>query len=146
MRPIIKVTLAFLVLFLVFFAWAIVQSVNQFDAVARAVKTQHDVALASAIRDACVSYATVFGRLPPDADNQKLTAALLGDNSQHLAFLSLKKSEMNDDGEVIDRWGTPLKIVYQGSAGIQITSAGPDRTFGTADDIVLNNPGAETKN
>ena len=144
MRPITKVALAFLVLFLVFFCYVIVQGLNQFDTAARAAKSQHDVALASLIRDACLSYITEYGRLPPDADNQKLTAALLGDNSRHIAFLSLRKSQLNDNNEVVDRWGTPLKITFQGNTGIQITSAGPDQAFGTPDDIVFNNPDTET--
>jgi hypothetical protein len=37
--------------------------------------------------------------------------------------------------EVVDPWGTPLSI--QGSSqSVTITSAGPDKKFGTSDDII----------
>jgi len=37
--------------------------------------------------------------------------------------------------EVVDPWGTPLSI-RESSGSVIITSAGPDRKFGTSDDII----------
>jgi len=92
------------------------------------------------IRHACLNYAMEYNRLPPDSDNKRLTAALIGDNARHIQFLWLTKTELNANNEMIDNWGTPLKVTFQGASGIQITSAGPDKIFGTADDVVSNSP------
>jgi len=140
MRPSIKIALAFLVLFLVFFAYVTIKGLNAVGVAARSAKAHHDMAMATMMRDACLNYMVEYNRLPPDADNQKLTTALLGDNSRHIAFLSLRKNQLNADGEVVDRWGTPLRITFKGASGIQVSSAGPDRVFNTPDDIVSSSP------
>ncbi len=137
MRPIIKLALAFLVLGLLFFMYLVTQAMNSIDATAN---HHHDSAMASMIETACLSYLTEYNRLPPSYDNQKLTAALLGDNSRHIAFISLSKDQLDSDNEMVDRWGTPLRINFQGATGVQVISAGPDRLFNTADDIVVNSP------
>jgi hypothetical protein len=135
MRPATKVALALLILFLVFLGYAVVQGLNTLATV-----SHHEQNMAPLIETACLSYMTEYGRLPPDADNQKLTAALMGDNSRQIAFISLSKNQLNAKNEMVDRWGTPLRIAFLGSTTIQVTSAGPDKIFGTADDIVSNNP------
>ena len=69
--------------------------------------------------------------------NHEITAALAGQNSLHLAFISSKHKAINARGELCDRWGTPF-FFHQLSAGrMQIISAGPDRERGTADDVKI---------
>jgi len=92
------------------------------------------------IRSACLNYAVEYNRLPPDSDNKRLTVALTGDNARHIQFLWLTQNETNADGEMIDQWGTPLKVTFYDTSGIQVASAGPDKVFGTSDDIVSNPP------
>jgi len=137
MRPAIKVALALLVLFLVFFAYVVVQSLNAVDA---AANSRRDLALAAKVETACLAYMTEYNRLPPSSDNQKLAAALLGANARLITFVAFSKRELNTNQEIVDRWGTPLQITFQGASTIQVISAGPDKTFGTPDDIVSNNP------
>jgi hypothetical protein len=136
MKPITKVALAFVVLFLALFGYFIIQGINSVDA---AAITYHNSVLPSKIQTACLSYMTEYDRLPPSSDNQKLAAALMGNNSRHIVFVSFSRNELNSKGEIVDRWGTPLQITLQGTSTIQVTSAGPDKIFGTADDIVSNN-------
>jgi hypothetical protein len=142
MRPSLKAAMILLVLGFSLFAWFLQDQLKRIEPVTRAAKGEHEIELASAVRDACLAYATVFNRLPPDSENSKLTAALLGQNSRGIAFLSLPAREINDNNEIIDHWGTPLKIVFQGASGIQVISAGPDKVFGTPDDIISNSPDA----
>ena len=138
MRPILKLTMALLALALLALGYFANKELDTFDKAVAAKKIQHEAEFARTIRDACLSYAVEYNRLPPDSNNQRLTAALTGDNTRHVAFLSLSKNQLNANGEMIDRWGTPLKINFQGTSGIQVASAGPDKVFGTFDDIVSN--------
>jgi hypothetical protein len=100
--------------------------------------TQREDLLPKMIENGCLAYFMKYNRVPPCVDNQKLTAALTGDNSQHIAFISLSKDELNSDKEMLDPWGTPYQVHPQGGNGVQIISAGPDKIFGTPDDIVTN--------
>jgi hypothetical protein len=145
MRPVIKVALAFLVLCLLLLSYLVVEGLKRIDVAAKVARIQHDVALATMIRDACLQYITEYNHLPPFVDNKQLTSALLGNNPRHIAFLSLAPKEVNSDGEVVDRWGTPLRIIFEGASGIQVISAGPDKVFNTMDDIVSNSPAIDSK-
>jgi hypothetical protein len=40
-----------------------------------------------------------------------------------------------EDGRPVDAWGTPFRAVPHGADGVSCESAGPDRVFGTSDDI-----------
>jgi hypothetical protein len=136
MRPVYQVILAFLLFGLMALSYSLIKGIDSLDA---SIKIRHETSFAHAIQSACLAYMTEYNRLPPISDNHTLTAALLGDNSRHLTFIFLSKDELNANNEMIDLWRTPLKITSQGASGIQITSAGPDKVFGTADDIVTNN-------
>ena len=41
-------------------------------------------------------------------------------------------------GDPSDGWGTPIKYERKPEAGYRLIAAGKDRTFGTADDIVID--------
>ncbi len=43
---------------------------------------------------------------------------------------------VNDNGELVDRWGTPYFFHQISGADTEIRSAGPDKIMYTADDIV----------
>jgi hypothetical protein len=75
--------------------------------------------------------------MPPTSDN-RLLAALLEkepptplEKNHTIDF----RSYLNPNGEIVDGWGTPLRIAFSGFDDFKITSAGPDRVFGTSDDI-----------
>jgi len=101
-----------------------------------AARMRDEETLPSRIEAACLNYYLEYGRLPPASDNQKLAAALLGENSHHIVFLSLASTELTSNREIVDRWGTPLRIEFQGTSDIVVTSAGSDKVFGTMDDVI----------
>jgi hypothetical protein len=74
------------------------------------------------------------GPFPKNLDNHTFQADLSGAYAGRI-YINFKPSEVNDKGELIDEWGTPFRIWYISDKEIGITSAGPDKTFGTADDI-----------
>jgi hypothetical protein len=141
MRPWIKVALALLVIGAFFAMFFVMQELKRIDDVAQG---RHNIAVAAMLQTACLAYLTEYNRLPPSYDNKELTAALLGDNSRHLVFISLAPNQVNSDKEIIDRWGTALRINFLGNNGVQVISAGPDRLFNTPDDIVVNSPDMQT--
>ncbi len=71
----------------------------------------------------------------PMGSNAELIKALQGNNPKKLIILVSRKAELNEKGEMLDPWGTPLRI-YFSDAGILIRSAGPNRRFD--DSTVLN--------
>ena len=70
----------------------------------------------------------------PPAD--KVAAALYGDNEREKVYIDGLESIV-EDGQFTDMWDTPLKIELPEEAAekAKVTSAGPDREFGNADDI-----------
>lgn len=73
----------------------------------------------------------------PVGENAEITAALTGKNSLHVAFLAPDHPAINTHGELCDRWGTPFFFHQQSGFRMGISSAGPDRVRGTADDAVF---------
>ncbi len=74
------------------------------------------------------------GPFPKNLDNHTFWEEMSGADSGRV-YMSFKMNQINDNVEVIDHWGTPLRIWYVSDMKVGITSAGPDKTFGTADDI-----------
>lgn len=83
----------------------------------------------------CQGYKTEYGALPKTSENYRLIKILCGDNPKQIAFVYLKQWELNPNGEMIDPWGTPFRITFDPDSKIHIISAGPDKIFGTPDDI-----------
>ena len=135
MNPSLKVASLGLLLILGWLAYSMVQMTDQME---RKAHSKHDAATQAMIENACLSYMVEYNQMPPATGNKTLTTALLGDNPRHMAFLSLSQNQMNADREMIDEWGTPFRIDRQRKSGVQIISAGPDKVFGTADDIVTD--------
>ena len=82
-------------------------------------------------------YKSVFGNYPT-GENASVVRALVGDNPKKLLLLNLGVNSTNKNGELIDPWKTPYKIVFDGANSFNIFSAGPDQTFGDKDDIIFN--------
>lgn len=73
----------------------------------------------------------------PVGENEEITAALLGGNPRHLAYLPASGSFLDREGRLIDRWGTPYVFHSLTSVRTEIRSAGPDRELWTTDDVTL---------
>lgn len=76
--------------------------------------------------------------MPPTTDNRLLASLLQKEPPTPLEkYDSIDfRSFLNANGEIVDGWGTPLRIEFSGFDDFKITSAGPDKVFGTADDII----------
>jgi len=81
----------------------------------------------------------------PTGGNLEVSKALQGNNSKNVIVIvgSAKKNALNEKGEIIDPWGTPLRI-YFSDTGVLIRSAGPNRRFDDstvmeADDFIRSN-------
>jgi len=73
----------------------------------------------------------------PVGENEEITAALLGKNPKHLAYLPASGSFLDGSGKLIDRWGTPYVFHSLTASRTEIRSAGPDRELWTGDDVTL---------
>lgn len=71
----------------------------------------------------------------PVGENDEITAALAGDNRLHFAFIAPTHPAINAQGQLCDRWGTPFRFHQVSGTDMELRSAGPDRRFGTADDV-----------
>jgi hypothetical protein len=60
---------------------------------------------------------------------------LRGQNSARERFLPDNHIAFNKEGELVDRWGTPLFFHALGAGRYEIRSAGPDKIMWTDDDI-----------
>jgi hypothetical protein len=84
---------------------------------------------------ACQNYATEYGTLPPTSENYRLIKILSGDNPRGIPFITLRPSDLSPNGEMIDPWKTPFRITFDPDSKVHVVSAGPDKIFGTPDDI-----------
>ena len=65
----------------------------------------------------------------PSGNNAEIAKALLeGNNPKKIIILAVKKAELNAKGEIVDPWGTPLKIYFANNE-VLIRSAGPNKQF-----------------
>lgn len=71
----------------------------------------------------------------PLGANEEIALALLGKNRAKLAFLPKDSQALNAQGQLIDRWGTPLWFHASTRERIDIRSAGPDQKLWTSDDV-----------
>jgi hypothetical protein len=79
----------------------------------------------------------------PIGGNAEVSKALQGNNAKNVIVIVGRKTNMNEKGEFIDPWGTPLRI-YFSDIGVLIRSAGPNRRFDDstvidADDFIRSN-------
>ena len=93
------------------------------------------VIMESQISEACASYRIEYFRPPPTSENYRLMQILKGDNLRKKVFLTLNSQDVSPNGEAIDSWGTPFRITFDYDCNVHVLSAGPDKIFGTPDDI-----------
>jgi hypothetical protein len=80
----------------------------------------------------------------PTGNNATVAKALLGRSEKKVMILAVRKSDMNDKGEILDPWGTPLRLYFSDNE-VMIRSAGPNKVFEdsnvlTADDLYRTAP------
>lgn len=79
----------------------------------------------------------------PVGGNLEVAKALMGNNNKNVIVIVGNRIPVNEKGEFIDPWGTPLRI-YFSDTGVLIRSAGPNRRFDDstvmdADDYIRSN-------
>ena len=78
----------------------------------------------------------------PIGCNADLADALRGRNPHQQRFLPDDHPALNDDGELIDRFGIPLHLHVEKAGYYQLRSAGPDRKLWTEDDLLIHPDGS----
>lgn len=86
------------------------------------------------------SYLRYFGGYPAGESNQQIMYALLGANREKLPFIPSDHPRINQQGELIDAWGTPFFFHQNSRTSMEVRSAGPDRLLYTDDDLVVGRP------
>jgi hypothetical protein len=79
----------------------------------------------------------------PVGSNAEIAKALQGQNAKNVIILVGRKTELNEKGEFVDPWNTPLRIYFAGD-GVLVRSAGANRRFDDstvmeADDFIRSN-------
>lgn len=64
----------------------------------------------------------------PAGNNAAITKALLGQSEKKVLILAVRRADMNDKGEIVDPWGTPLQFYFSHNE-VMIRSAGPNKIF-----------------
>ncbi len=100
---------------------------------AKDVEPQGDIAI---LQDTLQHFLTAVPmvRRPPLGTNQEYTRALSGDNVLRIAFLAPDSPQIVD-GQLTDRWGTPIFFHGVSDAIVELRSAGPDHKMWTEDDL-----------
>lgn len=102
------------------------------------VSVEEDIEVIGSIID---QYRKIFGSNPIAGENRDLVLALTGDNPHKLALIDPSSPAINDQGELVDRWGTPFRFhPVDSRQPMEIFSAGPDTKFATPDDIQIGDP------
>ncbi|MDB6110711.1 MAG: hypothetical protein JWR69_2461 [Pedosphaera sp.] len=78
----------------------------------------------------------------PLSANEDWAAMLRGLNPGHERFLPDHHVALNAQGQLVDRWGTPLFFHALGGQHFEIRSAGPDKKLWTEDDVHRNADGS----
>jgi hypothetical protein len=101
------------------------------------VPPEHDLELMShLIENSLLLSKGAAGR--PLSANEDWAEFLLGRSATHEPFLATNHPALNQRGQLIDRWGTPLFFHSLGSGKFDLRSAGPDQKMWTADDLHRN--------
>ncbi len=73
----------------------------------------------------------------PGGTNAEIMKAVMGGNPVQARLGPPQGQQLNDKGELLDRWGSPYFFHQLSANEMEVQSAGPDRTMHTSDDIVL---------
>lgn len=88
---------------------------------------------------AILAYETEYGAEPTTSNNPDIVEILEGKNERKIEFISFSRWELDPKGEVIDAWGTPLRVSFLDPKNPLVQSAGPDKVWDTADDLTGEN-------
>ena len=80
----------------------------------------------------------------PRGNNLTIAKALLGQSDKKVLILAVRRTDMNDKGEILDPWRTPLRFYFADNE-VMIRSAGPNKVWEdsdvpTADDLYRTAP------
>ncbi len=64
----------------------------------------------------------------PVGNNVSITRALMGQNEKKVLILSIRQTDLNDKGEIVDPWNNPFRFYFSGDE-VLIRSAGPNRVW-----------------
>jgi hypothetical protein len=64
----------------------------------------------------------------PTGNNAAVVRAMLGQTEKKILILAVRRSDLNDKGEIVDPWGTPLRFYFSHDE-VLIRSAGPNRVW-----------------
>ncbi|MEM7145263.1 MAG: hypothetical protein AAF591_09005 [Verrucomicrobiota bacterium] len=83
------------------------------------------------------TYRAIYRENPVAGLNHEVTEVLTGKNPKNVVLIEPGHPAINGLGELTDRWGTPFRFHGVSSQHMEFLSAGPDRKFGTSDDLDL---------
>jgi len=101
-------------------------------------------AIINTVEAALSLYETDFGDYPEgDGNGSKVLVEKLqgpcNDDRWHGPYIRFKKEEIDEDGNILDSWKMPIIYKYPqtdyNNIPFLLFSAGPDRKYGTKDDI-----------
>lgn len=82
-------------------------------------------------------YTWAFQELPEGGENYELMTALTGDNPHQMIFFPPDHGSFDEQGNLLDRWGTPYFFHKISDQDLDVVSPGPDRRLWTIDDVSL---------
>ena len=74
---------------------------------------------------------------PVAGENFEVINSLMGKNKQSIVVFPTNHPDLDEDGNLLDRWGTPYFFHALSATLLDIQSAGPDRQRGSTDDLKL---------
>ncbi len=81
-------------------------------------------------------YRTLAGENPVGT-NAEIMAAMMGNNPKQARLGPPEGAQLNEQGELLDRWGTPYFFHQLSRDHMEIRSAGEDKVMWTDDDPVI---------
>lgn len=73
----------------------------------------------------------------PVGTNAEIMKSLMGGNKKGAMLGPPQGMGLNGNGELVDRWGTPIFFHALSKDHMEIRSAGPDGVMWTGDDVVF---------
>ncbi len=102
---------------------------------------ENDLTLMSRLMDNAVLLLKSAANRPLSA-NEDWADLFRGKNSVREVFLPDQHRALNAQGQLVDRWNTPLFFHALGGGRYELRSAGPDQKLWTADDLHRNADGS----
>ena len=72
----------------------------------------------------------------PVGSNAEIMKAVMGGNEVKARLGPPEGQELNEQGELLDHWGTPYFFHQLSKNSTEVRSAGPDRKMWTSDDLI----------